>query len=107
MTNNLYTDLPDRLPEELFITLLEAENVRIKRIVSRAHSSPDGFWYDQDQHERVVLLKGAARLKFEDEEVEMRPGDSINIPAHRRHRGEWTTIDEPTIWLAVYYGDQQ
>ena len=107
MTNNLYTDLPDRLPEELFITLLEAENVRIKRIVSRGHSSPDGFWYDQDQHEWVVLLKGAARLKFEDEEVAMRPGDSINIPAHRRHRVEWTTIDEPTIWLAVYYGDQQ
>jgi cupin 2 domain-containing protein len=105
---NLHTDIPQHLPSELLTTLLEATNVRIERIVSHGHASPEGFWYDQDQHEWVIVLKGAARLQFEDDkrQVEMKPGDFMNIPAHRRHRVEWTTPDEPTIWLAVHYGNQ-
>jgi len=109
MPINLFADLPPNLPTELITTLLEAPNVRIERIVSRGHDSSDGFWYDQDQHEWVLVLKGAARLRFEDNEpaVEMKPGDFVNIPAHRRHRVEWTTPDESTIWLAVHYGDRR
>ena len=102
---NLFADLPQRLPNELVTTLLDAANVRIERIISHGHASPEGFWYDQDQHEWVMVLKGAARLRFEDDEqpVEMKPGDFVNIPAHTKHRVEWTTPDEPTIWLAVHY----
>src|SRR5437870_1063910 len=98
---NLFADLPQHLPDELFTTLLDAANVRIERIVSHGHASPDGFWCDQDQHEWVVVLKRAARLIFEDETVEMQPGDFVNIPAHKKHRVEWTTPDEPTISLAA------
>jgi cupin 2 domain-containing protein len=101
---NLFTDLPRNLPDELFTTLLDSANVRIERIVSQGHASPDGFWYDQEQHEWVVVLKGAARLRFADGVVELNPGDWIDIPAHTRHRVEWTTPEEPTIWLAVHYG---
>jgi cupin 2 domain-containing protein len=104
---NVFDDLPPTLPDELFTTLLESANVRIERIVSQGHSSPEGFWYDQDQHEWVILLKGAARLRFEDETVEMKSGHIINIPAHKKHRVEWTTPDEPTIWLAVHYAEQR
>ncbi len=101
---NLFADLPSQLPEELLTTLFSAENVRIERIVSHGHSSPEGFWYDQDEAEWVVVLKGAARLRFEDESspTELRLGDSLLIPAHRKHRVEWTTPDEPTVWLAVF-----
>ena len=91
------------MTDELFTTLLEAAHVRIERIVSHGHASPAGFWYDQDQHEWVIVLKGAARLRFEDGMVEMRSGDFLNIPAHQRHRVEWTTPVEPTVWLAVHY----
>ncbi len=101
---NLFTDLPSHLPDELFTTLLEADNLRIERIVSHGHSSPEGFWYDQDQHEWVVVLQGAARLSIEGEATHLNPGDHIHIPAHQRHRVEWTTPDEPTVWLAVFYG---
>lgn len=104
-TNNLFIDVPRHLPDELFTTLLDDPNVRIERIVSHGHASPEGFWYDQDQHEWVVVLKGAARLRFEDETIEMKPGDFIDIPVHTKHRVEWTTPDEPTLWLAVHYGD--
>ncbi len=105
MPHNLFANLPANLPDELMETLVEGNNVRIERIASQGHASPPGFWYDQEQHEWVILLRGAARLQFEDESkpVELCPGDWVNIPAHRRHRVEWTTLDEPTIWLAVHY----
>jgi cupin 2 domain-containing protein len=105
--SNLFADLPSGLPEELVQVLAAAPGVRIERIVSHSHASPEDFWYDQEHHEWVVVLKGAARLRFEDETVEMRPGDHIVIPAHRRHRVEWTTPDEPTVWLAVFYRNDQ
>ena len=105
MTTNLFSDLPSNLPEELFTTLLEADNLRIEKIVSHGHASPEGLWYDQDRHEWVVLLQGAARLSIEGDIKELKPGDFINIAAHQKHRVEWTTQNEPTVWLAVYYGE--
>ncbi|MGI6418843.1 MAG: cupin domain-containing protein [Thermoguttaceae bacterium] len=104
---NLFADLPGHLPDELFTTLLEAAQVHIERIVSHGHASPEGFWYDQDQHEWVMVLKGAARLRFQDGQIELKPGDFVNIPARKKHRVEWTTPHEPTIWLAVHYGDRR
>jgi len=100
---NLFADLPQQLPDELVTTLLESKTIRIERIISHGHDSSAGFWYDQSQHEWVMVLKGAARLQFEDGVVEMKPGDFINIPAHKKHRVEWTTPDEPTIWLGVFF----
>lgn len=105
MTSNLFTDLPSNLPDELFTTLLNAANLRIERIVSHGHASPEGYWYDQDQHEWVIVLQGAARLSFEGAVQLLYPGDYINIPAHQRHRVDWTMPDEPTVWLAVFYGE--
>ena len=104
MTANFFSAIPEELPEELTTVLRAGEGVRIERIVSHGHSSPPGFWYDQDQAEWVLVLQGAARLQFEDRVLEMRPGDFVNIPAHQKHRVAWTTPDEPTIWLAVHYG---
>jgi len=107
MSVNLFEGLQPHSNEELFTKLLDSPSVRIERIVSHGHASPEGFWYDQDEHEWVVVLKGAARLRFEDDSraIELKPGDSLTIPAHRRHRVEWTTPDEPTVWLAVHYKD--
>jgi cupin 2 domain-containing protein len=102
--NNVFDDLPQHMPKELVQILVRAAAVRIERIISHGHASPADFWYDQPQHEWVVVLKGAARLRFEDGMVEMKPGDFITISAHRKHRVEWTTPDEPTVWLAVFHG---
>jgi cupin 2 domain-containing protein len=100
---NLFTDIPAGLPDELVETLVEAANVRIERIVSHGHASPPDFWYEQEQDEWVLLIRGAARLRFEHEVIEMKPGDFVNITANKRHRVEWTTPDGPTVWLAVFY----
>ena len=104
MPPNLFTNLPTALPKELFTTLLQAPEVRIERIVSHGHQSPDRFWYDQPAGEWVIVLKGAARIEFENKTVEMGPGDYLDIPAHTKHRITWTSSEEPTIWLAVHHG---
>lgn len=100
---NLFANIPVNLPDELTETLAESPAVRIERIVSHGHASPAGFWYDQEENEWVVVLKGKAKLLFEgdDKPLELGPGDFVNIPAHKRHRVDWTTPDEPTIWLCI------
>ena len=100
---NLMVNLPKNLPNELITVLQEGHGVRIERIISTGHRSPDSFWYDQPENEWVLVLTGAARIQFEDRMVELLPGDTINIPAHQKHRVEWTSPDEPTVWLAVFY----
>jgi len=103
---NLFANIPASLPDELATVLQEGHGVRIERIVSHGHSTPAGFWYDQPESEWLLVLKGAARLEFEDRMVEMGPGDYINIPAHQKHRVAWTSPTEPTVWLAVHYRRQ-
>ncbi|WP_432695838.1 cupin domain-containing protein [Marinobacterium sp. YM272] len=101
---NLLAELPYARDDEVFQLLAAGRGVEIERIVSHGQSSPEVGWYDQDRHEWVMVLSGAARLEFEDEGVvEMNAGDSVAIPACCRHRVAWTTPDEPTIWLAVHY----
>ena|SRR5579862_5143672 len=101
---NIFADIPATLAEELCQTLKESPNVRIERIVSRGQASPPGFWYDQDRPEWVMVLRGAARLRFEGDNapIEMTAGSYIDIPAHRRHRVEWTDPDQLTVWLAIH-----
>ena len=101
---NIFDDIPPHMPKEVVQILLQAVDLRIERIISHGHASPTDFWYDQPQHEWVIVLKGAARLQFEDGMVEMKVGDFVNIPAFKKHRVEWTTPDEPTVWLGVRYG---
>lgn len=102
---NLFSDVPDAAAGEISETVLAAPGIRIQRIVSLGQASPPGFWYDQDEAEWVLLLTGAARLRFADEAQDrvLSPGDSLAIAAHRRHRVTWTDPAQPTVWLAVFY----
>jgi len=101
--SSLFSSLPALLDSEFTETIIRSGQLRIERIVSQGHASPGGFWYDQKENEFVMVCQGAARLQFVDEAVELKPGDWINIPAHRKHRVEWTAPDETTVWLAVFY----
>jgi cupin 2 domain-containing protein len=102
---NMFAGVPAGLPDEVTQTLLTTGGFRVERIVSHGHASPDGFWYDQDEHEWVLVLSGAARLRLEGEAepVVMTAGSYVDIPAHRRHRVEWTDPDRVTVWLAIFY----
>lgn len=104
-TENLFTAIPEALHDELAQPLLTAERLRIERIVSTGQASPEGFWYDQDEHEWIAVLRGSAGLEIEGEAQvrHLSAGDYLLIPAHQRHRVAWTNADEQTVWLAVFF----
>jgi len=102
---NIFQGIPHELQEEFFETVTETDSFRLERIVSRGHSTSEGEWYDQEQDEWVILLKGRAELLFEEgsRRLEMGPGDHVLIHSHQRHRVEWTSEDEDTVWLALHF----
>ncbi len=102
---NLFRDLPEVMSEEMSEALLDTQQFRLERILSAGQRTPPGQWYDQNTSEWVILLSGEAGVLFEGE-VEacvMRPGDYVHIPAHKRHRVEWTDAKQKTVWLALHY----
>ncbi len=103
---NLFADLPRSTEKtEQFQDLLQHPGLRIERIVSTGQCSPPDFWYDQAEGEWVIVLQGAARLRFADENEArtLQAGDFIDIAPHRRHRVDWTDPTQTTVWLAVFY----
>lgn len=106
--NNLFHPLPADGVEEVFTALLTRPGLKIERIVSTGQCSPEGFWYDQPQGEWVLLLSGEAGLHLEGEAEPrlLHPGDWLDLPPHCRHRVAWTHPDQPTVWLAVHYGNE-
>lgn len=104
-SGNLFADVPKHLEEELFSTLLTGKDWRLQRIVSRQHRSKDGQWYDQAQHEWVLLVSGSAQIRFTDPEelIVLQAGDHVLIPAHRRHRVEETDPQSDTVWLTLHF----
>ncbi len=102
--NNIFSDLPSSLDQEVFEDILKRENIRIERIISQGHSAPETGWFDQDENEWVIVLSGKASLLFEGKtEIELSPGDYVMIPAHQRHRVLKTDPAQPTIWLAIFF----
>ncbi len=101
---NLLTDLPRHLPAERFETLVQSGETKLERIISTGHNTAPGDWYDQPRAEWVMVVKGRAGLRFEDEPDTriLEPGDHLLIPPHARHRVEWTSAGEPTVWLALH-----
>ena len=83
------------------------ESWRLELIHSCAAHSPDGFWYDQREHEWVTLLRGSARLRLDDpaQTLDLCVGDGVHLPPHRRHRVERTDPEPGTLWLALYWWD--
>jgi len=105
--NNLFTPLATPATTELFEKLLTTPHLLLEKIVSIGQATPPGEWYDQDREEWVILLSGSAGLTFagENKILSLRPGDYVHIPAHKRHRVEWTDSAAPTIWLALHYSN--
>ena len=102
--SNIFSNLPIDLEDEFFENIVSKKGLKIERIVSFGHITPEGEWYDQDLNEWVLLLKGEAVISFEElEDVHLYPGDHLNIQAHQKHRVSWTKPDTKSVWLAVHY----
>ncbi|EDY21350.1 Cupin 2 conserved barrel domain protein [Chthoniobacter flavus Ellin428] len=99
---NLLRIASDTTDREHIHSLLVNDALRIEQIVSYGHPSPAGFWYDQPDPEWVMLVQGSATLAFDGEgAVNLKAGDYLLIPAHRRHRVESVSAD--ALWLAVHF----
>jgi cupin 2 domain-containing protein len=102
---NLFSKIPESMPNEIYAALLKTDTFKLERIVSAGQPTPPGVWFDDATNEWVILLRGSAGLLLEGEKEEtlMGPGDYIHIPAHKRHRVEWTDRKQKTVWLALHY----
>ena len=102
--SNIYAAIPADISSEIFQDLVKSPNVRIERILSKGHISPDFGWYDQDESEWVMVMEGKATIAFEDgRSVSLSKGDHLNIPPHCKHKVSWSDPHCVTIWLAVFY----
>lgn len=104
-TQNIFSDIHEDAREELTRLIGGNRQVRIERIISTGQITPEGSWYDQSEDEFVLLIKGEAKIQLLDPDVAITllPGDFLTIPAHRKHRVDYTSLQEPTIWLTVFY----
>lgn len=101
---NIYTKILEDLCNEMFEVLVWSGKIKIECIPSKGHTSPDTGWYDQDQDEWGIVLKGNASISFEGGPVvNLEEGEYINIPAHKRYRVVNTSVVRETVWLAVHY----
>ncbi len=92
------------MSDEILDLIIENDAVKIERIISKGHTSPESGWYDQETNEWVILLRGEANILIENEGVKsMVPGSYITIPAHQKHKVIWTKENTETIWLAIHY----
>lgn len=104
MRGNLLAAIPSEIPEEIIQPILSSDTLKIERIISKGQKSPEDFWYEEEQNEFVIVLKGEGSILFEEgEEVTLFPGDYLNIPAMKKHKVSYTKEDEETVWLAVFY----
>ncbi len=102
---NIYSNLPQNAEKEVFEDIFIRNAFKLERIISKGQATPEGKWYDQEHDEWVILLKGSAGLqvKGKPDVMVLQPGDYILLPAHLKHRVEWTSEEEETIWLALHY----
>lgn len=101
---NLFEKLPSPGFQEEQVTLLhEDKNCRVERILSCGQSSPEGFWYDQEENEWLTLVQGEAVLTVEQREVRLQAGDTLFLPKHQKHRVESTSKNPICIWICVFY----
>ena len=107
MKENIFENIKVNRDKEQFNDIINTKDMRIERIVSNGQTSEQDFWYDQNENEFVVVLKGRAILQMkqnnEIKEYVLNEGDYLNINANIKHRVKYTSLDEPTVWLAVFY----
>ncbi len=78
--------------------LLQHKNVTINRIIS--NRIENGSWYDQDEDEWLVLIRGVALLMIDNEEKTLKSGDTLFIPSQQLHKVISTSDD--ALWLTVH-----
>ncbi len=96
-------EISKEMNKEISEIIHTTESYRIERIISAGDTSPEGFWYDQDEDEWILLASGNAVLCYDDgSKIELKTGDTLFIPAHEKHRVTYTSSEPKCIWICVF-----
>ena len=99
---NLLDSIPVSSQKEIFETLIKNDTIKIERIVSYGQITPQNYWYNQTQNEFVLIVSGAAKIKYDNGTIyHLKENDLLNIPAFQKHQVIYT--NNPTVWLAIFY----
>ncbi|GMN89684.1 cupin domain-containing protein [Francisella sciaenopsi] len=97
---NLLDVTPNTSNEEIFIDILKNDNIHIEKIISCGQVTPINEPYIQSHDEWVVVLKGRAKLRLDNNDYILDEGEYLFIPKNTKH---WVTYTEnTTIWLALH-----
>lgn len=97
---NLFDVIPSTSNNEIFVDLLKNDNIHIEKIISYGQVTPIDEPYVQSHDEWVVVLKGMAKLRLDNNDYILDEGEHLFIPKNTKH---WVTYTEnPTIWLALH-----
>lgn len=97
---NLYCVNPEVASNEVFIDLLKNDSIHVEKIISYGQVTPIDEPFIQSHDEWVVVLKGMAKLRLDNNDYILDEGEYLFIPRNTKH---WITYTEnPTIWLALH-----
>lgn len=88
------------MKNELHITVYESDVLKIQTIKSFGFKSAEGEWFDQNEEEVVLIIRGRAVLQFDDKNVSLEKGDKYIIKRHEKHRILYTSKN--CEWYCVY-----
>ena len=92
---------PSDSGSEQFFPLVTTPMVTLEKIESYGCITQEGYWYDQEDTEWVMLVAGSATLTFESGgSLSLGAGDYVTLPPHCKHRVDWCSED--AIWLALH-----
>ena len=99
---NLYKYDYKDLTSEIVDVVYEDSLIRVERIVSMGHTTPDEFIYDQCENEFVSVIDGEAELLLfdSDERIYLKKGDTYMIRSGVKHKVTYTS--SPCIWLCIF-----
>ena len=104
--NNIFEHIPEFIPEEISESIIDNSTVKIERIISKGHTSPENGWYNQEMNEWVILLEGEAEIEFEDNQeksVYLTRGSYLFIPKNKKHKVIYTSVEPPCVWLTIFF----
>ena len=85
---------------EITTLVYQTQSLRIETIESFGVSSPEGYYYDQDEFEWVVITQGEATLEIEGFSYSMKKGATLMIAPHQKHRVVSTSLD--CVWCCLF-----
>lgn len=96
MIYNIFEGLTFYPEKEIEDIIFEDKKIRITRIMSLDQETPE---IDQDELEIVMLLEGEAKILLDENIINLKRGDILEIPPHKIHKVTW---QDHALWLCIF-----